>query len=210
MNNKKNILILAPHTDDGEFGCGGSISKLINSGVSVYYAAFSICEESVPDGYPKDILEKEVKDSTRSLGIEKNNLFIKNFPVRRFHEFRQEILDYMIFLKNKINPDLVFTTSSFDIHQDHKVIHNESLRAFKDRSLLGYEFVWNNFSFTPNMFITLNEKNLNDKYESIKKYKSQSHRLYLDKDLIYSAAKYRGLQVKKKYAESFEILRWII
>ena len=60
------------------------------------------------------------------------------------------------------------------------------------------------------MFITLNEKNLNDKYESIKKYKSQSHRLYLDKDLIYSAAKYRGLQVKKKYAESFEILRWII
>ena len=29
------VLILAPHTDDGEFGCGGTIAKHIENGDSV-------------------------------------------------------------------------------------------------------------------------------------------------------------------------------
>jgi LmbE family N-acetylglucosaminyl deacetylase len=43
----KRVLILAPHTDDGEFGCGGTINKLIEEGSEIYYAAFSACEQSV-------------------------------------------------------------------------------------------------------------------------------------------------------------------
>ena len=60
--NKKNVLILAPHTDDGEFGCGGTIAKLIQNGSNIIYAAFSIAEESLEEGLPKDTLEKEVKE----------------------------------------------------------------------------------------------------------------------------------------------------
>ncbi|MBT4611169.1 MAG: hypothetical protein HOC05_14085, partial [Gemmatimonadetes bacterium] len=30
------ILVLAPHTDDGELGCGGTISRLIEKGCEVY------------------------------------------------------------------------------------------------------------------------------------------------------------------------------
>jgi len=37
MNNKNVILILAPHTDDGEFGCGASIAKFIGQGKEVFY-----------------------------------------------------------------------------------------------------------------------------------------------------------------------------
>ena len=61
------ILVLAPHTDDGEFGCGGSIAKFINEGRQVYYVAFSTAEKSVPAGMPKDILKVEVKEATRLL-----------------------------------------------------------------------------------------------------------------------------------------------
>ncbi len=39
------ILVLAPHTDDGEFGCGGSIAKFIEAGKEVFYAAFSTAEK---------------------------------------------------------------------------------------------------------------------------------------------------------------------
>ena len=53
----KNVLVLAPHTDDGELGAGGTIAKLIEGGAKVTYAAFSTAAESVPDGLPKDILE---------------------------------------------------------------------------------------------------------------------------------------------------------
>lgn len=76
----KKILVLAPHTDDGELGAGGAISYLIEKGAEVYYAAFSTAEESVPDGFPKDILKSEVKKATKCLGIKKENLFIYGYP----------------------------------------------------------------------------------------------------------------------------------
>ena len=38
--NFNNVLVLAPHTDDGELGLGGTINYLIESGSNVTYAAF--------------------------------------------------------------------------------------------------------------------------------------------------------------------------
>ena len=55
MKNYNNILVLAPHTDDGELGVGGTISRFIEEGANVYYAAFSTAEQSVPEGFEKDI-----------------------------------------------------------------------------------------------------------------------------------------------------------
>ena len=59
FKNKK-ILILAPHTDDGELGCGATIDRAIDEGADVYYAAFSVCEQSVPYGFAEDELQKEL------------------------------------------------------------------------------------------------------------------------------------------------------
>lgn len=61
----KKILVLAPHTDDGELGAGGTISKLLQQGNEVYYAAFSTAKQSVTEGFPKDILKTEVKKSNK-------------------------------------------------------------------------------------------------------------------------------------------------
>lgn len=69
LNSYNNILVLAPHTDDGELGLGGTISKLIELGKKVTYVAFSTAQQSVPEGFPKDILKTEVKKATAQLGI---------------------------------------------------------------------------------------------------------------------------------------------
>ena len=37
--------------------------------------------------------------------------------------------------------------SESDVHQDHQTIYNESIRAFKFSSILGYEMPWNNRFF---------------------------------------------------------------
>ena len=204
------ILVLAPHTDDGELGCGATIHKYLQEGKDVYYAAFSICEESVPDNYPKNILETEVKNATKILGIKKENLFIFKFKVRRFPEFRQEILEELVELNKKINPDMVIMPSSYDVHQDHKTIFEEGRRAFKNNSILGYEFMWNNFSFSSTCSIVVSEENINTKINALKEYKSQSHRFYAKDKLVKGLANYRGLQISKEYAEAFEVIRWII
>ena len=69
FNKFKKAFVLAPHTDDGELGCGGTISKLIDSGVEVFYIAFSTAEESVPEGFPKNQLEFEVKKATKVFNL---------------------------------------------------------------------------------------------------------------------------------------------
>lgn len=210
FSNYKNVLILAPHTDDGEFGCGGTISRLTRMGATVWYVAFSAAEQSVLPDLPKDILRTEVKDATRFLGIAPDNLIVENFPVRCFPEYRQEILDRMIQLRAAIQPDLVFLPSPNDTHQDHKVIAEEGFRAFKKVSMLGYEVPWNNLVFSTSAFVVLSKLDLETKIGALACYKSQQHRDYATPRFIESLAITRGTQVGEEYAEAFEMIRLVV
>jgi LmbE family N-acetylglucosaminyl deacetylase len=204
------VLVLAPHTDDGELGCGGTIHQLKRLGKRVIYVAFSTCEESVPEGFPKNILSSEVKQATKALGIPESDLIILDYQVRYFPRDRQAILEDMVKLNRQFSPDLVFCPSSYDIHQDHGTISTEAKRAFKGTTLLGYEFIWNNFQFASQCFIELQEEDIACKVAAMECYKSQSKRLYAKDKLIRGVANYRGLQVQVEYAEAFEVIRWII
>ncbi|NIG52089.1 PIG-L deacetylase family protein [Chitinophaga sp. Cy-1792] len=208
--NYKRCLVLAPHTDDGEFGCGGTIAKLISEGCEVYYVAFSACEQSVLKEFPKDILISEVKEATARLGIKPENLRLFKYNVREFNFHRQEILDDIIKLKSEIKPDLVFIPSVNDIHQDHATIANEAIRAFKFSTIFCYEMPWNNFSFNTTCFVKLSEENISTKVHAVSAYVSQAHRVYANEAFIRSLATVRGVQVGIPYAEVFEIVRMII
>lgn len=206
----KNVLVLAPHTDDGELGAGGTIARLIDEGASVTYVAFSTAEESVPDDLPRDILKTEVRAATAKLGIKKEKLIIYGYQVRKLNYSRQEILEALINIRRKDSYDLVLVPSLKDIHQDHKTIAEEGVRAFKNTTILGYELIWNNLSFDTTCFVKLAEKNISSKFESLQCYASQSDRAYMQKDFIYSLAKARGVQIGAAFAESFEVIRWVM
>ncbi|GAA4753467.1 PIG-L deacetylase family protein [Flavisolibacter ginsenosidimutans] len=209
MIEKKKILILAPHTDDGELGCGGTICKLIDNN-EVYYVAFSACQKSVPPPFDSEVLLKEVKAATSVLGIKKENLILLDYDVRTFNYRRQDILDDILKIKKQLSPDIVFMPSIHDIHQDHFTITNEGIRAFKFSSVLCYELPWNNFTFNTSWFFKLQDKHLETKCKALAEYKSQAHRPYANDDFITSLAKVRGIQSGHKYAEAFEVVRWIV
>jgi len=206
----KRILILAPHTDDGELGCGGAIAKFIEEGKEVFYVAFSSAKKSVPTGLPKNILKKEVKKATKILGLLEQNLILYEYNARDFPCYRQEILEKLIKLNKSINPDLVLLPSTFDTHQDHQTISQEGFRAFKKISVLGYELPWNNLTFNTEGFVVLEEKYVLKKIEALSYYKSQSDKFYMSEDFVRSLAKTRGVQVGAQYAEAFEVIKWII
>jgi len=203
------VLILAPHTDDGELGCGGTIARFIEEGKEVYYAAFSVAEKSVPEGFPKNILEIEVRKAMKILGVSESNLLIYKYEVRTFSYHRQEILEDIISLRKELQPDLVFIPSPNDLHQDHKVIAEEGIRAFKKSTILGYEMPWNNISFNTVSFIPLEEKHIKKKIDALRCYETQRYRSYLNEDFIRSLARTRGTQIEVEYAEAFEVIRWV-
>jgi len=208
--NFKRVLILSPHTDDGELGCGGAITRFAEEERDVYYVAFSTARTSVSPEFPDNILEVEVKAATKVLGISKEKLIIFDYPVRHFPEYRQAILDDLIKLKERIKPDLILVPSPNDIHQDHQVIATEGLRAFKRHTILGYELPWNNIVFETRCFVPLEERHIEKKIEALQCYESQKHRKYLNAAFIRSLSKTRGTQVEGGYAEAFEVLRWVM
>src|SRR5688572_23798297 len=163
MLNPQKILVLAPHTDDGELGCGGSIAKFCEEGKQVFYAAFCLCSKSLPESAAPDTLEQECRKATALLGIPASNLILYNYEVRNLPANRQEILEELLKLQTKIAPELVLLPAASDIHQDHQVIHHEGLRAFKNVTFAGYELPWNNYSFSTNFFIRLTESHLSKK-----------------------------------------------
>lgn len=203
------VLILAPHTDDGEFGCGGTISRFIEEGRSIHYAAFSTAIESVPPSFPSDILTTEVKAATKVLGIPSENLILFEYKVRELSYNRQEILEDLLKLKSEIHPEIVFLPCMNDIHQDHITIHNEGLRAFKNITVLGYELPWNNITFHTRHFVCLQERHISAKFEALKCYQSQAEKHYMNEDFIFGLARTRGVQIGIPYAEAFDVIRWI-
>src|ERR687883_885918 len=108
------VLVLAPHTDDGEFGAGGTMARLVQEGADVRYVAFSIATRSLPEGYAPDTLAREVREATAELAIPAENLTVHDFDVRTFPQHRQEILEHLIALWNEWEPDVVFQPSLHD------------------------------------------------------------------------------------------------
>lgn len=200
MNMFNKVLVLSPHTDDGELGAGGTIAKLVENGNEVRYFAFSA---------PREILKRECEKCLEVLGVKEFEIF--GFEVRRFPEYRQEILE-ILFQYNKENePDLVLTPSTNDLHQDHQTVTNEALRAFKRSTIFGYELPWNNIVFRENCFITLDERHVRKKIEALWNYETQiSERHYFDKEYLRGLTRSRGAQIGEKYAEAFEAIKLVL
>jgi LmbE family N-acetylglucosaminyl deacetylase len=203
----RKALVLAPHTDDGEFGCGGTMARLVEAGCDVRYVAFSIATRSLPPGFPPNTLAREVREATAELGIPEASLDVHDFDVRTFPERRQEILELLVTLWEDWRPDVVFQPSLHDIHQDHQTIAQEGLRAFKRTTILGYEIPWNNFDFSYRRYVALEPRHIERKVAALEHYASQQHRRYANPEYVRNLARTHGINVNREHAEVFQIYR---
>ena len=135
-----------------------------------------------------------------------------HYPVRKLGYHRQEVLENMVAMERQLNPQWILFPSGADLHQDHATIHDEAMRAFKHKTLLGYELPWNHITFSASAFVTLDKRHLDKKWDALTKYTSQLEmgRSYFTKEFHESLAKVRGLQVKHEWAEAFELIRVVL
>lgn len=199
------VLVLSPHTDDAELGAGGTIARLKEEGNEITYLAFTSADEA-NEGYD---LRAECRAAVNELiGCKP---MILDYPVRCFPEFRQKILQYLIDNYNDL-PDLVLTPSSDSQHQDHQVVTQEAIRAFRRVcSIWGYELPWQSMSFNEDLYMRLEQRHVNAKIKAVRHYISQAKRTYIfDDNFISGLARVRGATIKHPYAECFEVLREIV
>ena len=206
-----NVLVLAPHTDDAELGCGGTIARLVRSGYRVITVAFSAAEDSVPKGFPRDVLRTENRNAAQKLGVKPEDALVLDFQVRTFPEHRQRVLDTMIRLNREYRPSLVFVPSATDTHQDHKTVADEGFRAFKRTTILAYELSWNTLEFSNRCLVTLEEEDIQKKIAALYEYNSQQAcRTYVNEAYVRALALVRGTQIQKPLAEVFDVPRLIL
>ena len=168
----KNILVLAPHTDDETVGCGGFIHRAHNQGANVIFIAFSWC-------YKPELIDEFHNACTTLTPLSDDNNHIFNFKVRKFPSQRQEILEELIKLKKIHKPNIILCNASFDVHQDHNTIYNEAKRAFKDKTILGYCNPWNVVGYSNfQMRVKLKEDEIEVKSNAMNCYKTQCEREY--------------------------------
>ena len=201
-------LFIAPHTDDVELGCGATLARCVEECETVDVVVFSTAVESLPDGSAPDRLKLEFLKAMEQYEIPTDRLHVFDFQVRRLNYSRQDVLEELVQLRMQIKPTIVFTPSVGDVHQDHQVVHNESLRAFKSVTMLGYELPWNHFHFESRVFVNVSDKHLETKLRALRAYQSQmeKNRGYFDEEFIRGLAKVRGIQQGVPYSEAFELI----
>jgi len=196
----KKILAIAPHTDDIELGCGATLHK--------HKGEYQIDVLAITAAQPLAVGDP-VQEFYNAMKIINANVTFLDWKPRILNEVRQELLDYFWKLQQENHYDIVFCPSSYDHHQDHQVVYEETFRAFKHSTILGYELPWNNRTFRTDVFISVDQQDLDAKVQMLDCYKTQQERAFMCKDYVFDIARTRGLQVKRKYVEAYEAIRVI-
>lgn len=197
----RKILVVGAHPDDMEIACGGSLAKLSDAGHTI--VGLIVCKGE--RGGNSSSRLTEAMNSSEFLGI--NKVEIMDFPDTRLDQFVSEISQQIEIIVNELKPDMVFTHSIHDLHQDHKAVHDATLRACRNLStILCYESPSTTKAFKPNVFVNI-EQYIDIKIESILEHEDQSKKRYVQPEQVYGKAIFRGTQAKLEKAEGFEAIR---
>ena len=198
----KRVLFLGAHPDDIEIGCGALIHNIVNK-------TELLCVTLSDNQKNPDL--KKVKNehlaSMNVLGVPETKVVFGPFETRVFPDSRQDILEYFLKLRKEFKPDLIFTHSKQDVHQDHNTMTDEALRAFRGITVLGFDVVRSSYGFFPNFLVEVTEENVNKKIEALAQYATYQDRYYFNAELTRSIMVRHGALAERPFAEGFDILR---
>ena len=204
------LLLLAPHCDDEMAGLPLCFYLQRKGNVELKILSFSPCKETAQSlHYTKDAIAEEEQVALHSVGIPLESIQTFQFPVRRFSEHQQEILEELIKVRTDFNPDIVLAPEASDIHQDHQVVHNEMLRCFKNSTtILGWAYPWNTFCEENNVFFELDEIMIKKIVAFCACFKTQKHKRYMQEDFIRASFMTTGIKIAKPYAVGYRCIRF--
>jgi N-acetylglucosamine malate deacetylase 1 len=196
------ICCIGAHPDDIELGCGALIADI--TGLT------NVVCVTLSDNQKNPQLSNLVEEHHRSmeiLGVKPENVILHDFTTRRFQSARQEILEVMIGLKKRYHPEVVLVHTAQDIHQDHKTITEEALRAFRGTTVLGFDVLRSSYGFFPDFLVEVSKEAVDTKIKALKAYQTYADKYYFNEQILYATAIRHGALAERPFAEGFDILR---
>ncbi|GAB4449670.1 MAG: PIG-L family deacetylase [Anaerolineales bacterium] len=201
LHKTRRILAIGAHPDDIEIACGGTLARLRSEGHIVHGLVLT---RGGRGGNPL-VRQNEARNGAWILGL--HELTLHDLSDTRLANEREVVRQRIEEKIQEFQPDLIFTHSANDQHEDHRVIHEATVQAGRRvNTILCYESPSVTPDFKPNLFIEIG-KFLDIKIESIREHVDQARKPYMDEGYIRAQARVRGEQAKTQYAEGFEIRR---
>lgn len=200
----RKVCFIGAHPDDIELGCGALIAHIAKS--------TEVLCVTLSNNQKNPSLTKVVDEHYRSmsvLGVPKDHVIVGEFETRRFPHARQEILEYLIQLRQNFHPEIVFVHTKADLHQDHGTVTEEGLRAFRGLSVLGFDVIRSSYGFFPNFLVEVNEGDVNAKLNALAEYHTYADKYYFKPEVTRATLIRHGALAERPYAEGFDILRVI-
>lgn len=201
-----NILGIAAHPDDIEYGCSGTFLKHARKGDDLYLMVLT----DGSAGGEAAVRRSEQEKTAELLGVKE--LFWGGFPDTEIPVNSKTIslIDGVI---GQTSPDEVYINYFDDTHQDHRVLAKCVISATRYiKKVLFYEG-YTTCNFEPDVFVDI-EDVLEDKIRLLELHHSQITKYKpAGMDIMESAravANFRGFQGKVKYAEGFKALRFLM
>lgn len=198
----RKMLFLGAHPDDIELGCGAFLAHVAGR-------ADVLCV-TLSDNRHNPALQGLVEEHFRSmevLGVPREKVLLRDFETRNFPRDRQQILELLYGLNRSERPDLVFTHSRADMHQDHTVVTEETLRAFRGTTVLGYDVIRSSHGFFPHFLVEVDATDVERKVQALAEYRTYAGKYYFQPDLTRATLVRNGALAERPFAEGFDILR---
>jgi LmbE family N-acetylglucosaminyl deacetylase len=198
----KRALFIGAHPDDIELGAGALLHRITSQG--------EVLCVTLSDNQKNPLLKNLVEEHRASmevLGVPKENVILGPFTTREFPAQRQALLEYLLKLRRDFRPDIIFTHSAQDVHQDHNAVTAEALRAFRGITVLGFDVIRSSHGFFPDFLVEVSEEDVEKKIEALAQYKTYAEKYYFQADLLRAIMIRHGALAERDFAEGFDILR---
>jgi len=220
----KNIIIISAHPDDETLGAGGTILKHSNNGDKVYWLIVTNVFEN--QGFSKERVKSrqiEITKVEKMLGI--NKTFFLNYPTMTLSSSSLiKMVPEISAIFNEVEPEIIYCLNRSDAHSDHRVIFDAVMACTKSfrypfiKQILMYECISETeFApalaekvFLPNYFVDITDY-IDEKLKIMEVFESEisEHPFPRSLENIKALAHFRGASVGVKYAESFQLLKYI-
>jgi LmbE family N-acetylglucosaminyl deacetylase len=193
------VLCLGAHSDDIEIGCGGAILRLAEEypHCEFHWVVFSAIGTR----------ELEARNAAKMFaGTRLKGPTLKSFKDGFMPFAGAEVKTVFEELKT-VSPDLIFTHSRKDAHQDHRLLAELTWNTFRNHLILEYEIPkYDGDMGKPNVFIPITEDICRKKTSYLlEAFASQRNKHWFDERTFQSLMRLRGMECNAPsgYAEAF-------
>ena len=207
-----NILAIGAHFDDIELGCGGTLAKHVANGDKVYAYVATVSGFVSPDNKVVRSNTDALREGKKAMDILGVKLICGNFRTLEV-EFSEEINVQILRIVEENSIDKVYTHWIGDIHHDHQAVARASLHSCRHvPRMLMYRSNWyhSNLDFRGNFYVDITES-LNKKIMVVRVHRTEMKRTK-EKWISFfkNEAENAGQRIGVKYAEVFEVVKWLV